>query len=882
MSRKDPLDARKSPSDLSKRAEFPLGELIPEEERKKLQPEKPAQKELPGEAPMPTPEEAEELPEVRKTPGGPQHTVRPRIPGQSAESPDVPGYTSHEPMEHTGLSPEELRQKREELGVSEEPVTEKPSWRDVAKEKLKSLDPKQRAKEKMEERYGPSEKLQEASNGLNEFAENLANVDLAGAKQYINSLDLPELIKERADRLFRGMRYDPGSPRADEHGEIPIGEVRVFQHALNQLKATTTKEIEKATNWLQETPEGQSFLEHARDQYLIRNVMNMLNNTVLRQEGEGVIRTEPRPERKSPQQKREEKRIKSLEKQLEEEKITQEEFERKLKEEPFKEPTKEKSKEVSKETANLNALNDLQRRFNAKEISEEEYRRERARLLKAKRLNLRKQADITGPGGEDWFPGYESGPQVNRDKYKKRKRFPFDNEPSADVRVDKGPAKHDLPVPDGSGTAGDDSWGLLAAIDDTIRKTADNDLFECYSYGEITHGPWFGYTLFKRAYQTFKSGDIVVQFGKTPKDLFTYRRRFGNVSNAKRNINAALLPAISTVITVKEADKAVLPKSVRLPGKATPSESLHDVPDSKDNPAGGVYGPYTGEYDKQPWQGNRDGFDRPKPRREQDLKRNVFPYEDQEVSNQTKIFGKLNLHKQSEVNGYAVPVVETPEERASTIEQDIPKPINWDPARPFPPKRKRHDLNESQLFNENEYTSTPKTLYTSKLNLKKQAFDFNVSIFDPQTGEFKEDTILSAPSIEQAQVQAQEFVNKSYPGYSFQVTDPMNQTPKTLGINYVKDTNLAFQRGNKLKYAQIDPSKVNALINLYMDLLGTTEATPETINTTTKNALLSFVESNPGLNEKELLSIAIAADSLMLKNNQPSNFANTVQGNPLF
>jgi hypothetical protein len=66
------------------------------------------------------------------------------------------------------------------------------------------------------------------------------------------------------------------------------------------------------------------------------------------------------------------------------------------------------------------------------------------------------------------------------------------------------------------------------------------------------------------------------------------------------------------------------------------------------------------------------------------------------------------------VGGYAAPVPETPEERAGKPEQDVPKPINWDPSRPVVKKRKRYDLNESQLYNQNEHADNPKILMSLK------------------------------------------------------------------------------------------------------------------------------------------------------------------------
>lgn len=926
MFRKNHLDARKVPSELSKRAEFPLGELLPEEQREGLQPEK--EKDKKEEEILP--EGAEELPpSSKKLPGSPQETVRPRIPGQTGESPDVPGYTKYGPTEQTGMSPEELKKKREELGVGkeekeeEEGLPKRPTWRDIAKEKLKQFDPEAKAKERMEERYGPSEKLTEVANTLEEFAIDLANVDLEAARNYVMQQDLPEVMKERADRLFRGVRYAPGNPRANEAGEVPIGDQRIFQHALSQLKAISPKEIEKATEWLLEDPQGQEFFSKARDQYLIRNVMNMLKNTVLKQEGEGVIGL-PRPEPRSRQQREKQKRVDTLQKQLEEGKITQEEFDKKLKSEVEKEKPEEKKKENQEEPRKslvddtTRKLNELQRKYNAGELSEEEYKNQRARILlrQGNRLNLRSKTGISteGPGGEDWFPDYESGDTFPKmPPTKRKKRFPFHNKPMEDINS-KGPSSHGLPVPDGKGPAGDDQWGLLAFKNqNTIRKTADNDIFECHNFGELTKGPWFTYTLFKRAYNKFKSGDIVVQFGKTPKDAFTYRRRFGSVKKAIINIDAALLPAIATVLDAQKKDaetKPVLPTKTRLPGKPTPDDTLHEIQTGKE-PMSGVYGPHTSEYDKMPWQGNRDGFDRPRPRREQDLKRNVFPYEDQEISNQTKIFNKkLNLRKQSkfvtrnelekcvqdekkkdkkaEVGGYAAPVVETPEERAAKPEQDVPKPINWDPKRPVKQKRKRYDLNESQLYNQNEHADTPMVHYTSKLslrkilslNLKKKAFDFNVSIFDP-LGQFVEETVLSAPSMEAAQMQAQEFVNKGYPGYSFQVTDPYQQTPKTLGITDISEWEPPVQGANKLSLQKkaIDPLFRNTLINTFRDILNESgEVTPATVDRASKGALQALQQAYPQLDTETLMQVAQDADTLLDTYNEPSNFTSNLKG----
>ena len=227
----------------------------------------------------------------------------------------------------------------------------------------------------------------------------------------------------------------------------------------------------------------------------------------------------------------------------------------------------------------------------------------------------------------------------------------------------------------------------LEATNSGMTKIADNELFDVYSY-EDGNGPWIAATVFKHAYSKFREGDIVIQYGKISSEINTLRRRFGSAREAVKNLSEALEPVYTNLseANFRWGGDPLKTHGALVPGVPSPKDSFHDI---QTGPSSGG-GPYTKRHDwDSPARGPRDGFDRSKGRRKQDMERNLLPYEDQQVSNQTQIFG--------EVGNYAAPVVETPEERAGQIEQDIPKPINLDLKRPFPNKRKRTNPNESQL-----------------------------------------------------------------------------------------------------------------------------------------------------------------------------------------
>lgn len=215
-----------------------------------------------------------------------------------------------------------------------------------------------------------------------------------------------------------------------------------------------------------------------------------------------------------------------------------------------------------------------------------------------------------------------------------------------------------------------------------MQKTADNDMFEIHSYDEPGGTAWMTYTIFKRPYSKLKAGDVVVNLGKTSSEIKTFRRRFGSLSNARKNLNATILLALA----------------ILNPGTSTPDDSLHGIQTGAPS-----MGPYKRrhDYDHPEGPSNRDGFNRPAPRRKEDTERNVLPYEDSEMSNQVKVFG--------EIGNFSAPVVEAPEDRAWK-EQDVPVPLNLDPKRPFPNKRKR-PTERNEMGITNEYSGNPKTEY---------------------------------------------------------------------------------------------------------------------------------------------------------------------------
>ena len=478
--------------------------------------------------------------------------------------------------------------------------------------------------------------------------------------------------------------------------------IRAEQMALGLMKATSPKQQTDAEEWLRNTPDGQKYMNKIFDRYRIGRVMSMLENTVLMMAGQRVIDQPRREPGASPGQRTEKTRLNELGTALQEGTITNNDFD-----------------DAKRKGWTLSQL-----------------MQEKKNRGTAFRLNMRKNAegDSTGPGGDSWEYEWTAGPTPTKDEPQKRKhRFPFHNKPSG-YTPGEGDQGNLFDVgPQG----GQSDMNYLASVIDSMNKTADNDMFSTYA---LDNGEkWLTYTLFKKAYSKFRPGDIIVQHGKTATDCCTYRRRFGSVAKAKKLLVAALSPILAAVV-----------------GNPTPDDTLHDLQKGKGEP-GGAYGPRTGPYDKQPWQGNRDGFDAKNTPRQR-TKRKFIPHMDQpddegsgfmggstmgrkyrnapQVSQMTLpelleahkpdgMFGTVwgepckvrfeeltgekwhpetvkNIKAKKADFNAAAPVVETPEDRAAVIEQPAVKPINRDPKRPFTPK-KRYDLNEQQLTNSPNY-----------------------------------------------------------------------------------------------------------------------------------------------------------------------------------
>lgn len=319
----------------------------------------------------------------------------------------------------------------------------------------------------------------------------------------------------------------------------------------------------------------------------------------------------------------------------------------------------------------------------------------------AHKLNMHKKAeaegDVTGPGGPAWEYEWTSGLTPTKDTPQKRKRrFPFYNKPSTYTpgEGDQGNL-HDV-----GPLGGQQDMNYLANAVKAMTKTADNDMFEIYSL-EGKNG-WITYTLFKKAHSKFRPGDVVVQYGSTPAECNTYRRRYGSIKKAQKSIYNALEPILALVVS-----------------KPSPDDTLHDLQKGKGEP-GGAYGPRTSPYDQQPWHGNRDGFDAKNPPRQR-VKRKFIPHMDQPDDESSGFLGGTMGSKKADFNPSA-PVVETPEERTS-IEQPPTKPINQDPKRPARPK-KRYDRHEQNLTSSPNYMGEDSSGWDRErilLSMKKDA-----------------------------------------------------------------------------------------------------------------------------------------------------------------
>jgi len=495
------LDARKVDETTKKAVLFrDLLKGDDEEEKKDIQ------EELTG-VPQPS---GEELTPVRKLPGTPK------------------GFEGEVEEEYAPMTAEEIEKKRKEqkeMVVPEEPRVEKPrTFRDVILEKLKKETPEGKRKKKGLEKYGPPEVIQNVINTLEPFSKQLADVDIETVKAIIARSELPDILKERANTLFA----------SHSSGDL----IRTEQLALNLLGATSRKEVQEAKDWLEGTAEGQQYMDNVSNLYRTRRVMHMLSNTILAMEGEAVIGQPKREPRPSPAQRGEKKRLDELFEALQAGRISNTDFEEAKRKgwtlgELFGEQAKG-PKETEKQRI-------------TREVREEERRKGHEAGL---RLNMKKKADaegdVTGPGGDAWEYEWTSGPTPTKDVPQKRKhRFPFYNKPSTYTpgEGDQGNL-HDV-GPKG----GQPDMNYLANVIDSMTKTADNDLFESYLLD--TKKSWVSYTLFKKAYSKFRPGDIVVQYGTSPAECQTYRRRFGSVAKAEESIYETLEPILARTVGEK-------------------------------------------------------------------------------------------------------------------------------------------------------------------------------------------------------------------------------------------------------------------------------------------------------------------------------------------
>jgi len=362
-------------------------------------------------------------------------------------------------------------------------------------------------------------------------------------------------------------------------------------------------------------------------------------------------------------------------------------------------------------------------------------------IANASKLNMKKHAegDVTGPGGPEWEYEWTSGPTPTKEEpTKRRKRFPFHNRPSQDTAINPGGEQGNLFEVGPQG--GQSDMNFLSRTINSMEKTANNELFSTFSFENGEN--WLTYTLFRKAYSKFRKGDIVIQYGNTASECNTFRRRFGSVEKAEKEIHNVLYPIFAT-FSEKSPDQMSLPelltahkpggvfypnwgprckqrfeeltgkewspkevekynaeiKTGTLVGKPTQDEPLSEIQKGHGEP-GGYYGPRTGPYDKKPWHGNRDGFDAKNPPRTR-TQRNFIPYMDTADDAGVGFIGGRTMGKVDKKQGlaagdYAVTPVETPENRAGTIEQPPVKPINHDPKRPQEPK-KRYDTNEVNI-----------------------------------------------------------------------------------------------------------------------------------------------------------------------------------------
>lgn len=631
-------------------------------------------------------QKGEELTPVKPLPGTPK--------GMHGEVEE-----DYEPMSAAEI--EEVRKEQGESKSESKPESESekgeqkeslpPSFRNIMKDLLKEETPEGKKEQAMQLKYGPPEVIKDVVDTLEQFQGQLSETDLETAQAAVMRSSLPDILKERAQTLFD----------SDSAGDS----IRSMQLALNLLGAKTKKESQDAEDWLRDTEAGRSYMTKVSEMHRVRRVMNMLSNTLLSMEGQSVIDQPRKTPGGSKDQRNEKARIQELFDALQSNKISNLEFE-----------------DAKRNGQDLSALM-TEKAKPAKETLQQKVEREYREEERKKRnsgihLNMRKisEGDVTGPGGDSWEYEWTSGPTPTKDEPQKRKhRFPFRNKPSTYT-----PGEGDQGnLFDIDSRGGEPDMNHLAGVIESMRKTADNDMFSIHS---LDNGEkWLTYTLFKRAYSKFRPGDIVVQYGKTSADYRTYRRRFGSVIRAKKLLVSALSPGLATTVS-----------------EPTSGDSFHGQQKGEGEP-GGVYGPHTTPYDKQPWQGNRDGFDAKNTPRTR-TKRKFIPYMDTADDEGTGFIGGRTAEdskkeKKADFNP-AAPVTETPEERAAVIEQPPIKPINKDQKRPINPK-KRYDKPEQNLLNPSEYSgedsngwSRERILLSVKklpmLNMKTAAITYEV------------------------------------------------------------------------------------------------------------------------------------------------------------
>ncbi len=424
-------------------------------------------------------------------------TEKPQLPKEDALTPvkSLPGapkgMKGEVEEDYTPMSAAEIAEKRKESekGQPTPPVPPSeegdenvhevpPTFRNVMQDLLKKETPEGKKEQAQQAKYGPPEKIQETVDTLKEFyGTQLMDTDVEAAQAIMTRADLPDILKERAQKIFDSR----------SRGDL----VRTEQMALTSLNAIMPKQIKEAEEWLQNTTEGQEYMRKIFDKYRIGKVMSMLENTVLTMAGQSVI-DQPRSPGMSREQRGEKKRLKDLGDALTEGTITNGEFDdAKRKGWTLSELMKDKS--TPKEETPFQRV-------------EREYREEqrnkggkafRLDMRKISSLNMRKDAegntpnstDTMGPGGDAWEYEWTSGPSPTKSEPQKRKhRFPFHNKPSGYTpgEGDQGNL-HDISPQQG----GQSDMNYLANVIETMDKTADNDLFSVYSFdnGE----KWLGY-----------------------------------------------------------------------------------------------------------------------------------------------------------------------------------------------------------------------------------------------------------------------------------------------------------------------------------------------------------------------------------------------------